>query len=181
MDKAQSDLIIWYKIETEFFQGHVRHTRYAGKAKNRNEKVKENWSNCGELGKGGFGVVHKQIERATGHCRAVKTIDKRQTNMGDYSRELLVMAILAKVCVFTAEGIFPNSPPPTGFSCCGLMVSFVSVRRYSLSFWDGLRSPRHSILRWNILRGATSPSISVLHYYKTLFETFQSRYSRVSK
>ena len=53
MDGAQSDLVLWYKLETVFFRDHVRHTRYAGKARNRNEKVKEDWSNCDELGRGG--------------------------------------------------------------------------------------------------------------------------------
>ena len=104
MDKGQSDLVVWYRLETEFFRDHVRHTRYVEGAKNRNEKVKEDWSNCGELGKGGFGVVHKQIRKATGHYRAVKAIDKRLPAKLDYSRELLVMAILAKVCSFTPEG-----------------------------------------------------------------------------
>ena len=65
--------------------------------------MKEDWSNCGELGKGGFGVVHKQIQKATGRYRAVKMIDKRPPLRLDYSRESLVMAILAKVCVFTLE------------------------------------------------------------------------------
>ncbi|KAG0643257.1 kinase-like domain-containing protein, partial [Tuber brumale] len=97
-DKAQSDLVVWYKLETEFCQDHVRHTRYVEGAKNRNEKVKEDWRNCGELGKGGFGVVHKQIQETTGHYRAVKTIDKRLPPKIDYSRELLAMSILAKVC-----------------------------------------------------------------------------------
>ena len=101
MEKAQSDLVEWYNLEAEFFQDHIRHTRYMGKAKDRNRRVKEEWSNCGELGKGGFGVVHKQIQKATGHCRAVKTIDKRLPAKLDYSRELLVMAILAKVCGLT--------------------------------------------------------------------------------
>ncbi|KAG0133636.1 kinase-like domain-containing protein, partial [Tuber indicum] len=96
MDKPQSDLVVWYKLETEFFQDHVRHTRYLEKAKDRNGKVKEDWSNSGELGKGGFGVVHKQVQETTGRCRAVKTIDKRLPHRLDYSRELLVMAILAK-------------------------------------------------------------------------------------
>ena len=103
MDEAQSDLIVWYKLETEFFQDHVRHTKYVGKAKNRNGKVQEDWSNCGELGRGGFGVVHKQIEETTGRCRAVKTIGKRLYPKADYSRELLVMAILAKVCSLTPK------------------------------------------------------------------------------
>ena len=108
LDKAQSHLVEWYKLGTEFFQDRVRHTKYLGKAKNRNSKVKEDWSNCGELGRGVFGVVHKQIQKTTGHCRAVKTIDKRLPTKLDYSRELLVMAILAKVCALTPEGIFPS-------------------------------------------------------------------------
>ncbi|KAG0133633.1 kinase-like domain-containing protein [Tuber indicum] len=96
MDKPYSDLVVWYKLETEFFQDRVRHTRYLEKAKDRNRKVKEDWSNCGELGKGGFGVVNKQIQKLTGHCRAVKAIDKSLPHKFDYSRELLVMSILAK-------------------------------------------------------------------------------------
>ena len=116
MDEAQSDLIVWYKLETEFFQDHLRHTKYVGKAKSRNEKVEEKWRNCGELGRGGFGVVDKQIQETTGHYRAVKTIDKRLYPKADYSRELLVMAILAKVCgptpkgftqVYNSSGILP--------------------------------------------------------------------------
>ncbi|KAG0643273.1 kinase-like domain-containing protein [Tuber brumale] len=102
MDKLQSDLVAWYKLETEFFHDHVRHTQDVEKAKYRNKKVKEDWSNCGELGKGGFGVVHKQIQKTTGHFRAVKTIDKRLPHK-DYSRELLVMAILAKRPSFFVE------------------------------------------------------------------------------
>ncbi|KAG0124693.1 kinase-like domain-containing protein [Tuber indicum] len=97
MDKAQSDLVVWYRIETEFRQDHVTHTRYVERARCRGEKVKEVWRDCEELGRGGFGVVHKQIQRATGHYRAVKTIDKSRLPPDlDYSRELLVMAILAK-------------------------------------------------------------------------------------
>ena len=114
MDKVQSDLAAWYKLETEFFQDYVRHTRYAERAKNRNEKIEENWSNCGELGRGGFGVVHKQIRKATGHYRAVKTIDKRLPAKLDYSREPLVMAILAKVCSFTPERFCPSLLPLRG-------------------------------------------------------------------
>ena len=111
MDNAQSDLIEWYKLETEFVQDHVRHTRYLGEAKNRNTKVKEDWKNCGELGKGGFGVVHKQVQETTGRYRAVKTIDKRPPLRLDYSRELLVMAILAKVGVLIPEVFFHGLLP----------------------------------------------------------------------
>jgi len=101
MGEAQSDLVAWYKLETEFFHDHLRHTKYVGKAKNRDEKVKEDWRNCVELGRGGFGVVHKQVQETTGHYRAVKAINKRLYPRADYSRELLVMAILAKVCGLT--------------------------------------------------------------------------------
>jgi len=102
------------KLKTEFFQGHIRHTRYIA-TKSRNEEVQEDWRNCGELGRGGFGVVHRQIQEITGHYRAVKTINKRLHSQIYYSRELLVMAILAKVCVLTPEGIHSiRSLPPVG-------------------------------------------------------------------
>ena len=66
MDWARSDLLAWYKLETEFFSDHFRHTNYVREAKARNEKMREDWSNCGELGKGGSGVVYRQIEKNTG-------------------------------------------------------------------------------------------------------------------
>lgn len=83
-NKAQSGLVERYKLDTEFFQGYVRHTRYVGRAKNRYEKVKEEWGNCRELGKEGFGVVRKQIREATGHYRTVKAINKRLPAKLDY-------------------------------------------------------------------------------------------------
>ena len=76
MDTAQSDLVEWYKLETEFFQDHVRHTKYV-EENNSYRKVTEDWRNCGELGAGSFGVVYKQVLGTTGRYRAVKTIDKR--------------------------------------------------------------------------------------------------------
>ena len=115
MDKTQSDLVEWYKLETEFFPDYVRHTYYVREAKNKNEKVMENWRNCGELGRGGFGVVHNQIEKTTGRCRAVKTIDKRPYPKDDYSRELLVMAILSKVGVIIPEVFCLSLLPPGKF------------------------------------------------------------------
>jgi len=105
IDKSHSDLIEWYKLETEFFPDHVEHTKYAREARNRNEKMKEDWRNCEELGKGGFGIVHKQIEKNTGRYRAVKTIDKQLSRKHDYSRELLVMGILAKVRILVRGGV----------------------------------------------------------------------------
>jgi len=68
--------------------------------------VKEDWSNCGELGRGSFGVVNKQIRENTGRFRAVKTIDKRLHSKIHYSRELPVMAILAKGWALTPGKIY---------------------------------------------------------------------------
>jgi len=108
---VHSDLVEWYKIETDFFQDHVRHIRYVERGGNRYKKVKEDWNDCGELGTGGFGVVNKQVRGTTAHYRAVKTIDKRKLPPSlDYSRELLIMAILAKVCVLVPEGVRPSLP-----------------------------------------------------------------------
>jgi len=102
MSPVQSDLVEWYKLETEFFEDRVRHTRYVEKEKNRYKRVKGDWRNCEELGTGGFGVVYKQVQGTTGRYRAVKTIDKRRLPPHfDCSRELLVMAILAKACLLT--------------------------------------------------------------------------------
>ena len=82
--------------------------------KKRYKRVKEDWRNCEELGTGGFGAVYKQVQGTTGRYRAIKTIDKRRLPANfDCStrRELLVMAILAKVCVFILKelcsGILP--------------------------------------------------------------------------
>jgi len=109
MNTTQSDLVEWYKLETKFSQDHVRHTRYVEKGGNKYKKVKEDWSNCGELGTGGFGVVYKQVSGTTAHYRAVKTIEKRRLPPNlDYYRELVIMAILAKVCVLVPEGFHPS-------------------------------------------------------------------------
>ena len=177
MDTAQSDLVEWYKLETEFFQDHVRHTRYV-KEKNTHKKVKEDWSNCGELGTGGFGVVYKQVLGTTGRYRAVKTIDKKRLPPKlDYYRELLIMAILAKVCVHVSAPVYY----PSGISSPYLTTSYFSIRYCSWSSWDGSINPKLSILQWNISRKAISQSTSVHRYHKRPFKPLQSRYSRVSK
>ena len=178
MDEAHSDSIPPPRLEAEFFKDHVRQTRYVEKAKNRNETMKEEWSNCGELGRGGFGVVYKQIQKATGHYRAVKTIDKRLAFPLDYSREHLVMAKLAKVCALTPEEIAPAYYLYRIVWCSN--GRWFSIGHYLLSFWDRSRSPRLCILQWNIFRKAILPSISVHHYPKKPFKIFQGRYWRVS-
>jgi len=94
MDKTQSDLILRHKLETEFLQS-------SAEKGDRNEKIKEDWRNCGELGTGGFGSVHMEIQENTGLYRAVKTIKKTQDSRLDYYGELRVMAKLAKVCVLS--------------------------------------------------------------------------------
>ena len=112
MATHQSDFVERHKLETEFFQDRVRHTRYVKKRKNRSKRMKEDWRDCGELGAGGFSVVYKQERGTTGLYRAVKTINKeRLPPKFDYSRELLIMAILSKVCVLVPEGLCPSLLP----------------------------------------------------------------------
>ncbi|KAG0640813.1 kinase-like domain-containing protein [Tuber brumale] len=97
METEQSELVEWYRLETEFLPDHVRHTKRSENSRPRREGVKEEWINCEVLGVGDFSVVHKQLESSTGHCRAVKVVDKtRLPAQLEYSRALLVMAILAK-------------------------------------------------------------------------------------
>jgi len=117
---VKSDLVEWYKLETEFFQDRVRHTRYVEKGKNRYKRVKEDWRNCEELGSGGFGTVYKQVRGTTGRYRAVKAINKRRLPPKlDCSRELLVMAILAKVCLLVPERLFLDLLPACDFLVVG--------------------------------------------------------------
>jgi len=111
---AQSDLVERYRLDTEFFQDYVRHTRYMGEGENGNEEIEEYWSNCGELGKGGFSVVYKQIQKTTGQYRAVKAIDKGPPLRPDHSTELLAMAKLANVCVLAPEEICSSLLPLRG-------------------------------------------------------------------
>lgn len=125
MDKIQSNLISRYKLQTEFLQGGVRHIRYVEKAKDRYEKVTEEWSNCGGLGEGGFGVVYLQFRKATGHYRAVKTISKRVPAEIDCYREILVMAKLAKVCVLTLEEICSSLLPLWYYFAVPLTVGYL--------------------------------------------------------
>ena len=58
-------------------------------------EVVETWHRVQELGRGGFGIVF--LERsAGGEQRAVKEIPKDKSRI-DYKRELMAMAVLAKV------------------------------------------------------------------------------------
>ena len=98
---ASPDLVVSYhKLDTKFFTGSVQHTTFrpdAGQGRRR-LKVVEKWYRDRELGRGGFGTVF--LERpGKGECRAVKGIakDKNSTVKIDYRRELMAMAIFAKV------------------------------------------------------------------------------------
>jgi len=79
---------------------------------------------------GGFGVVNKQVQGATGRYRAVKPIDKRLHPKIHYSRELLMMAILAKVFSppkeFTPSVVYRHKE----YSCGCLTVSSFTARHY---------------------------------------------------
>ena len=58
--------------------------------------VARNWNRGRELGRGAFGTVF--LERSEkGECRAVKVIANDKDSRIDYRRELMAMAILAKV------------------------------------------------------------------------------------
>ena len=61
---AQADLIEWCKLETEFFQDQVRHTRYVEKERGGCLGKGDNRSSCEELGAGASNVVYKQELRA---------------------------------------------------------------------------------------------------------------------
>jgi len=102
MVKTLVDSVERYKLNTEFFQEHVQHTD-GGIAKNK-VTVKGYWSSVGEPGRGGSGVVRKQIHDTTGNCRALKIIDKWLPSNKNYARELHMMAILSEVCALTPRG-----------------------------------------------------------------------------
>ena len=95
------DLVIdYHKLDTEFFNGHVRHTTFHSDASRgrRRVKVVKKWYRGRELGRGSFGTVF--LERSEeGEWRAVKEIakDKNSKVTIDYRRELMAMAVLAKV------------------------------------------------------------------------------------
>lgn len=87
-----------HKLETEFFNGHVRHTIFhwdifSGR---RGVEAVETWYRGRELVRGTFGTVF--LERSErGEYRAVKEIVKERNSpiVIDYRRELIAMAILA--------------------------------------------------------------------------------------
>ena len=59
------------------------------------------------------------MEKTTGQHQAVKAVDKRPDLRLDYSRELLAIAVSAKVGVLTPKGIFPILPPLPNFLVIG--------------------------------------------------------------
>lgn len=98
---ASSELVIRYhNLETEFFGSYVRHTTYHSNAARgeRRVKVVKTWHRGWELGRGCSGTVF--LERSEeGELRAVKDIAKDMNTRIkiDYRRELMAMAVLAKV------------------------------------------------------------------------------------
>ena len=89
-----------YELKTEFFDNHVVHAAYHSDASRGKHLVKavKTWHREGRLGRGGFGTVF--LERfETDELRAVKVIEKDMNSRAkiDYRRELIAMAVLAKV------------------------------------------------------------------------------------
>ena len=97
---TSSELVIRYhNLETEFFGNHVQHTTYHSNAVRgeRWVKVVKAWHRGRELGRGASGTVF--LERSEkGELRAMKDIAKDMNTIKiDYRRELMAMAVLAKV------------------------------------------------------------------------------------
>ena len=105
---ASLDLVIGYhRLDTEFFNGYVRHTTFQSDPPRgrRRVKVVKKWYKTRELGRGSFGTVF--LERSErGERRAVKEIakDKNSRTAINYRRELAAMVVLAKVRDMEPEG-----------------------------------------------------------------------------
>ena len=87
-----------HKLDTEFFGSHVRHTTFLPDASQgwRRVEVVKTWYRGRELGRGSSATVF--LERSEkGEHRAVKVIAKDKSARIDYRRELMAMAMLAKV------------------------------------------------------------------------------------
>ena len=98
---ASSEIVIGYhKLDTTFYTNHVQHITLRSDASQGKRRVKEvnSWYRDREIGRGSFGTVF--LERSQkGEYRAVKVIakDMNSTRRIDSRRELMAMAILAKV------------------------------------------------------------------------------------
>lgn len=101
MPAAPCDLVLDAKLETEFFDGYIRHTRYTMgfSARERRIRVREVWDVGSNLGRGSFGSVRVETCRPSPPLfnngreprrRAVKVISKAIPNQGrwDYLKEL---------------------------------------------------------------------------------------------
>lgn len=88
-------------------------TNFLRETKDKHEEVEEEWGNCEEQERGGFGAVHRQMEKTTGCYRGVKTIHKRMPLKLDYYRKLFVIGILVKVCGLAPKKL--SQLTPAGF------------------------------------------------------------------
>ena len=93
-------VISYHKLETKFFDNRVQHTTFHSDASRgeRLVKVVRTWHRGRELGRGSSGTVF--LERSEkGEPRAVKDIakDKNSKIKINYKRELMAMAVLARV------------------------------------------------------------------------------------
>ena len=87
-----------HKLDTKFFSDHVQHTTVHSDASRSRRRVTvvKNWYRGREVGRGTFGMVFLE-ESERGEQRAVRRIAKDSRIIIDYKRELMAMAILAKV------------------------------------------------------------------------------------
>jgi len=92
-ESLQADLVEHYQLETHFGEASVSHTIYSPSIH------KEEWRYGGEIGRGGFSVIHLE-HGPKDSARAVKVIDKRTFSPRlDLTRELSIMSFLTKVCL----------------------------------------------------------------------------------
>jgi hypothetical protein len=99
MAAAPGDLVLDAKLETEFLDGCIRHTKYTMgfSARERRIRVREVWDIGSNLGRGSFGSVRVETCRPSPPAysreprrRAVKVISKSIASQGrwDYLKEL---------------------------------------------------------------------------------------------
>lgn len=155
MPAAPGDLVLDAKLETEFFDGCVRHTKYTMgfSARERRIRMREVWDIGSNLGRGSFGSVRVETCRPSPPAyhreprrRAVKVISKSIPNQGrwDYLKEL------EAVVKFSHERV-RKIPQPTSLAD-GELTPYLSMHHILSAQTAGLRILIMSSSPWNIYR-----------------------------